>query len=562
MIPARPATDVDRVANHYADELAKLSPMAATFAGIEGQDSRLDDLSPEGHTSRNDLARATLNAIDTARPEDETDRITVAAMRERLGVEMDRFDAGEHLRDLNNVASPVQDVRGVFDLMPHGTPDQWAIVAARLAAVPAALASYRVSLLEGARQGIAPAVRQVRLGIAQSEKLAAQGSFFDELVGGAEGVSDALANDLSTGSAQARAAYGELAAFLADRIAPSAPAADGVGKDRYRLASRYFLGAAIDLEETYAWGIEELARVVSEQSAVAAAIGGEGTSVADAVKALDADPTFLLSGTDALQTWMTGTSAAAIEALSGTHFDIPDPVRRLECLIAPTHDGGIYYTGPSQDFARPGRMWWSVPDGVTEFGTWRERTTVYHEGVPGHHMQIGLTTYYASELNSWRRALCWVSGHGEGWALYAERLMDTLGFLPTPADRLGMLDGQRLRAARVVFDIGVHLGLPAPEEWGAGRWDADKGWRFLQQNVAMNPGFVRFEYERYLGWPGQAPAYKVGERLWLRLRDEAQAAAERAGETFDLKAFHMRALRLGALGLDVLRDALAGAYAL
>jgi uncharacterized protein (DUF885 family) len=121
-----------------------------------------------------------------------------------------------------------------------------------------------------------------------------------------------------------------------------------------------------------------------------------------------------------------------------------------------------------------------------------------------------------------------------------------------------MLDGQRLRAARVVFDIGVHLRLPAPEQWGGGRWDADKGWEFLRRNVAMEEGFVRFEYQRYLGWPGQAPSYKIGERHWLEARDAAERAARAEGRVFDLKDFHMRALRLGALGLDVLRDALAG----
>ncbi|MDR1293469.1 MAG: DUF885 domain-containing protein [Bifidobacteriaceae bacterium] len=560
MTAPRTPTAVDALANQYADSLAALSPIDATFAGIDAHDSRLDDLSPEGHAARDELTTTTLRALDAAVPVDAVDRITVAAMRERLGTHRELFEAGDHLRSLNNIASPLQDVRGVFDLMPHDTPDQWATIATRLAAIPACLASYHRSLGEGVRRGLVPALRQVRIGIGQAERLSADGSFFDTVAAGAHGVPDSLAHDLATGATQAKAAYGALAQFLADRLAPVAPTADGVGRDRYQVASRSFLGATIDLDETYAWGLAELDRVVGEQAAVAETIGGPGTTVDEAIALVDADPHYRLHGTDALQAWMTETSAAAMEALAGTHFDIPEPVRALECLIAPTHDGGIYYTGPSQDFARPGRMWWSVPDGVTEFSTWRERTTVYHEGVPGHHMQIGLTTYHAAELNRWRRAMCWVSGHGEGWALYAERLMDTLGFLLTPADRLGMLDAQRLRAARVVFDIGVHLGLEAPGAWGGGRWDAEKGWEFLRRNVAMNESFVRFEFERYLGWPGQAPSYKVGERLWNAARDAARTEAVAAGEKFDLKGFHMRALRLGPLGLDVLGDALSGAF--
>src|SRR5690606_4960443 len=124
---------------------------------------------------------------------------------------------------------------------------------------------------------------------------------------------------------------------------------------------------------------------------------------------------------DALQAWMQDVSDRSVAELGATHFDIPEPLRRLECCIAPTDEGGIYYTPPSEDFSRPGRMWWSVPPGVTEFETWRELTTVHHEGVPGHHLQCGIAVHNTAMLNGWRRNN-WNSGHGEGWALYAERL--------------------------------------------------------------------------------------------------------------------------------------------
>ncbi|MBN9374036.1 MAG: DUF885 domain-containing protein, partial [Cellulomonas sp.] len=253
-----------------------------------------------------------------------------------------------------------------------------------------------------------------------------------------------------------------------------------------------------------------------------------------------------------LQRWMQTTADSAIAALDGRHFTIAEPLHRLECRIAPTQTGGIYYTGPSDDLSRPGRMWWSVPPEVEEFGTWRERTTVYHEGVPGHHLQVGTAVVNRDELNDFRRLAMWTSGHGEGWALYAERLMADLGFLDDDGDRLGMLDGQRMRATRVVFDIGVHLGLPAPEEYGGGTWDADKAWELMKRNVHMAEGFNRFEWLRYLGWAGQASSYLVGQRLWLEIREKARAAAAARGEEFDLPAFHTRALNLGSLPLEVL----------
>jgi uncharacterized protein (DUF885 family) len=249
----------------------------------------------------------------------------------------------------------------------------------------------------------------------------------------------------------------------------------------------------------------------------------------------------------------------ALSELNGTHFDIPAQIKRLECCLAPTSDGAIYYTGPSEDFTRPGRMWWAVPEGQTEFSTWRETSTVYHEGVPGHHLQVGTAQLRAESLNRWQRLLSWCSGHGEGWALYAERLMADLGYLGDPGDRFGMLDSQALRATRVIVDIGMHLELEIPRDNPFGfhpgeRWTPELGWEFLREHCRIDEEVLRFEWRRYLGWPGQAPSYKIGERIWLQARDEAKA---RKGADFDLKAFHRNALNLGSLGLDPLRRALA-----
>ncbi|ROS23130.1 DUF885 domain-containing protein [Cellulomonas sp. PhB150] len=550
MTTTRQPTAIDQVAEDHITTYAGLDPLAATSMGIAGHDHEMTDHSPAGHEARADAARATLSQLDGQTPVDEIDQITLAAMRERLGLEVELDEAGELLRDLNNIASPVQNLRDVFDIMPTATTGDWENVAARLNALPFAVDGYIESLRLAASRGQVAAVRQVEQGIEQSDELAAADSFFTSFVAGAE-LDDSSAcslvrAELERGATAARGSYAKLAGFLREELAPQAPTQDAAGRERYALWSRVFLGATVDLEETYQWGLEELARVVAEQEAVAAEIAGAGASVEDAVAKLDADPSLTLHGTDALRAWMQETSDAAIEALAGVHFDIPDPVRTLECRIAPTQNGGIYYTGPSDDFTRPGRMWWSVPPSVTTFNTWREKTTVYHEGVPGHHLQIGQAVFERATLNTWRRLACWTSGYGEGWALYAERLMADLGFLDNPGDRLGMLDGQRMRAARVVFDLGVHLGLAAPERWGGGTWDADKGWEFLRANVNMPEAFIRFEWNRYLGWPGQAPSYKIGQRLWEQTRDKA------AAQGIGLRDFHARALGMGSLPLDVL----------
>lgn len=556
----REATPIDAVAEEYTRSLVDLSPMWATSLGVPGRDHLLDDLSPAGDAALAALNRATLAELDATPPADATDEVTIAAMRDRLGLDLESFEAGDHLRNLNNLASPLQGMRDIFDLMPHETTEEWSNIAARMSAIPQAFDGYIDTLRAGIAAGNTPALRQVELAITESAQLADEDSFFTTFARGAQpdGADPvgALAADLARGAAAAREAYGNLSRFLRDELAPAARPEDAAGPDLYQRMSRQFVGATIDLDETYAWGVEELARITAEQEALAREIAGPGASVADAVRVLDDDPARQLHGTDALKAWMQQTSDEAIAALDGVHFVIPEKLHALECMIAPTQNGGIYYTGPTDDFSRPGRMWWSVPPGVTTFTTWREKTTVYHEGVPGHHLQIGQAVHNAADLNWWRRQICWLSGHGEGWALYAERLMEEFGFLDDAGDRFGMLDSQRLRATRVVLDLGVHLGKPAFDRNGGGTWDYDKAWQLLKDNVNLDDGFLRFELNRYMGWPGQAPSYKVGQRIWEQIRADAADAARARGEEFSLKDFHARALNLGSLPLDVLRDAL------
>ncbi|MGC5629593.1 DUF885 domain-containing protein [Georgenia sp. Z1344] len=554
----RTATAIDELAERHLAAAAALDPTEATDMGLPGHEHEWPDLSPAGVAARADQRRGTLAELAGIEPADDVDAVTADVLRERLGAEIALHEAGEDLAPINNLSSPIQFLRDTFDLMATETAEHWSWISERLRTLPDALAGYTESLRAQAARGRYPSKRQVRIGVEQARELAGEDSFFTSFAAGArvDGAepSAELAADLTRGAEAARAAYGALAEVIGTELAPHAEAGDAVGAERYALHSRYFLGADVDLEETYTWGLEEVARLTAEQEAVAAELYGPRTTVAEAMARLDADPARKLHGTDALQAWMQETSDRAVAELAESSFDIPGPVRRLECRIAPTQTGGIYYTAPSMDFSRPGRMWWSVPKGVTEFGTWRELTTVYHEGVPGHHLQTGQTAYRSSLLNTYRRVGVWVSGHGEGWALYAERLMEQLGYLDDPGDRMGMLDGQRMRAARVVLDIGVHLGLPRPADLGTGPWDAEVAWPYLQENANSDDAFLAFELDRYMTWPGQAPSYKVGQRIWEQIRDET---AEREGADFDLRRFHRRALDVGSVGLDTLRRALA-----
>ena len=552
----RQSTPIDAIAESWVETLVQLKPEVGTYIGRTDVGGRYGDYSPAGHEAYVEAASRTLRELRSAAPVDAVDRVTQTDLSAELELDLASSEAGLQYRDLNVIASPSQELRDVFDLMPTATVEDWSTIRTRLGALPDAVDGYIETLREGIARGITPARRQVAEVYEQVLRTGADDGFFIGFAanaGPADGQLPAsLAAELSTGAGAAAVAYNRLADFLAQELLPAATQEDAIGRELYALQSRRFLGATVDLDESYEWGIEELARMVSEQEAIANEIL-PGASVEEAVAFLEQDPARKLHGTDALQRWMQETSDRAVEDLGRTHFDIPQEIRALECMIAPTQEGGIYYTGPTDDFSRPGRMWWSVPAGVTEFDTWRELTTVYHEGVPGHHLQIGQAVVNRKTLNLWRRQLAGTSGHAEGWALYAERLMEQLGYLDDPADRLGMLDGQRMRAARVVLDIGVHLGKPLPD--GSGTWTAEYAFDFMGRNVNMSPEFVRFEVNRYLGWPGQAPSYKIGQRIWEQLRDDA---ARRAGDAFDIKDFHRRALDLGGVGLDTLRSAMLG----
>lgn len=545
----RTMTATDALAETHLQETIVRSPTFATQLGISSD--AYDDFSPAGLAARADLARTTLATLEKIEPVDSTDRVTASALCERLGLEIEMHEAHTDLASLNGIVSGLHAIQECYDLMATDTDEDWAVVARRLHRIPEAVDGWFASQLAAVDYGIRPAARQVTTLVEQVAGWIAPDGYFDRFVASAGDRPKGLAEDLASGLASARQGFRSAVDRLRGELGPLATEVDGVGRERYLLASREFLGTTINIDETYAWGLAEVAKVQAEQRTTAGKIVAGG-SVADAMAALDADPRYRLNSTAELQRWMQTRADEAIARLvDGGHFVIPEQLRRIDCRIADTTSGGIYYTSPSEDFSRPGTMWWSVPLGVTSFTTWRELTTVYHEGAPGHHLQHAFAMAN-QDLNRWRQNGVWVSGHGEGWALYAERLMAELGFLDDPGMYMGLLDSQALRATRVVLDIGVHCGLPAPGEVGGGAWTFEKAWEYFNSHVSMPEANARFEVLRYFGWPGQAPSYRIGEQRWLDLREQARAAA---GDGFDLIEFHSRALSLGALGLDTLTEA-------
>ena len=543
--PAREPSLLDASCDNFLADLAKLSPTDATEWGIEGYEGDLQDFSPDYFTAVADRTRemvADLDALDDSTDEsdddddfDDVDYVTAAVLRDRLCLELDLHHHGEDIRNLNNIASPVQTIRDTLLLMPHDTAEQKDAIRSRLSKVEAALQGYRESLVEAANQGMVPPTRQINEVIGQCNALADASSMLDEL-------------GLEEGNAEvesAKTAFDDFSGWLSAELQPSSSNEDAVGRERYARFSKLFVGDSVDLDEAYEWGLHRLQEIHAEQLKLAEELYGPGTALRTAVRKLNADERYQLHGTDALVEWMQGVADKVISNLNGTYFDIPEQIQTIECKIDPAGTGGIFYTQPTEDFSRPGRMWWSVPAGQEIFHTWQELTTVHHEGAPGHHLQIGLALMEPN-LNSWRRNACWNSGHGEGWALYAEALMAELGYMDDPGYRMGLLDSQRLRAARVVVDIGLHLGKKMPD--GSGIWDKAHMKSFMRENTAMDDANLAFEVNRYLGWPGQAPSYAIGERLWHKTRDDAIA------QGMTPRQFHSEALALGSIPMSLLRE--------
>ncbi|APU39240.1 DUF885 domain-containing protein [Streptomyces sp. TN58] len=550
-----------QVADEYVDGLIALDPITGTYLGVAESSAKLPDFSPAGRAAVAELSRTTLARLDAAEAlpgaDSDAERRCGRLLRERLTAELAVHEADEELCAVSNIHSPVHSVREVFSLTPADTDEEWAAIAERLRAVPDAFAGYRESLQLGLDRGLYGGPRATETMIGQLTTWAGQdgtaAAFFEDF---ASNGPQLLRAELDAAAAGATAAVVELRDWMRAVYAPAVEGRpDTVGRERYARWSRYFNGTDLDLDEAYAYGWSEYHRLLAEMKTEAAKIL-PGAGPWEALKHLDEHGTHI-EGVDEVQAWLQGIMDEAIENLDGTHFELAERVRKVESRIAPPGGAAApYYTSPSEDFSRPGRTWLPTM-GQTRFPVYDLVSTWYHEGVPGHHLQLAQWTHVADQLSRYQATVGWVSANCEGWALYAERLMDELGYLKDAEQRLGYLDCQMMRAARVIVDIGMHLGLeiPADSPFHPGeRWTVDLAQEFFGLHSGRPAEFVESEVTRYLSMPGQAIGYKLGERTWLLGRDNARAAH---GDSFDLKAWHMAALSQGSLGLDDLLDELS-----
>ncbi len=551
-VPTSSPSGVFAIADAYVDSMAAANPFWATTYGIDGHEHEVNDFSPGGLESVNDIAQRVLAQLQQSNPTTDADRIAADVLRSQLEIDLAAHEAGDWQADLNIIASPVQALRDVFDLMGTNTLEDWLARRDRLQKLPKAIAGYRSTLELGIRNGRVAAQRQA---IESAKQCETRGTnFATSVLEGSESIEPALQSELQEAAMAAGAAYRALGEWLRTSYSQIAPTEDGVGSERYAREASKYVGMTIDPLETYHWGLEQVSEIRAHMESVAKEIDGSRT-LAEVMNLLDTDPKYSIHGSDALIEFLQSHMNQMVTKLNGTHFDIDPRALTIQQMIAPPGGAAAqYYTSPSEDWARPGRCWFPLND-RTSFPAWGEITTANHEGVPGHHLQAAASMAASDRLSRFQR-LYFSSGHGEGWALYAERLCFELGLLDKPEYVLGWLNGQMLRAVRVVIDVGMHCGgdlnirVPTNSPVAAGEaWNATTGLAYAFHYLGT--GFdMSSEVDRYLGWPGQAISYKVGEREWLAARADVKQSL---GSAFDLKRFHTVALDLGAMGLAQLR---------
>ena len=547
------------LADRYVDQLAALQPMLATQMGVPGFDGQWGVQDPSGWQDIGALFKRTLSAIEALPPSDRhREQLGRRVLKDHLSGRVERIEHGHPLQDLNNIASPVQGFRETFDLMPKVSADDWELIASRLSSLHGAVDGYIESLSEGRRRGLAAARRQVEACIEQCRVNSGSGSFFYQLSAGAHDaqVPDALQAEVDSGTAAARLAYAHLANYLEDEYLPDSVEADGVGLERYRRASRHFLLTEIDHEAVYHWAWQEVAALRAQMVEVGRQID-PALGFQEIVQLLKTGADYVVSSEAEFLSQMRQCQMDALDQLDGTVFDVPVPIKQIDVQIAPPGTTlGAYYIQPSEDFSRAGSVWYAKLTDTSVYPLFDEVTTAYHEGFPGHHLQIGVQMCLGDELTRAHRLAIWYDGYGEGWALYAERLMDELGFINRPEYRFGLLCSQLMRACRVVIDIGMHLGMIIPKDavfHSGDIWTFDLAVEMLRDYGLMSPVGARSEVTRYLGWPAQAISYKVGEQFILDLRAQAEHEA-----WFTLKEFHRRILVSGPVGLDHLKELILG----
>jgi uncharacterized protein (DUF885 family) len=548
------------LADDYWDVFLTAHPVQGTALGDHRYSDRLEPVTDDERDAL-DRRLATLAdrvaGVDAAGLSAE-ERLTLASLRHGVGSDRALLSADPLSYTVDAMSGPQVGFLNIPSLQPVGSQADGVALLSRWRAMGPWLDEAIARLRAGMRAGLSPIRVSVDRVIAEldetldrpvadwplSEPARAPHDGWPEaaFAGFADEVLEVVSHEI-------RPAFARYRAFLADeaRAVARDEAHAGIanlpgGPERYAALVGVHTTTGRTPEQIHAIGLEEIDRIDAELAELGSRVLGTRDLTAT-LAALRGDPALFFDTSEAVQAVAERCLRAAEAAVPAWFGRVP----RTPCEVVPMprheqeHSTIAYYREPAVGGGRPGRYY---------INTWAPETRpryeaealAFHESVPGHHLQIAIGQELA-ELPTFRRH-AEVTAFIEGWGLYSERLADEMGLYTADLDRIGMLSFDAWRACRLVVDTGMHaLG-----------WSRSAAIEFMTEHSALAPNNIANEVDRYLGWPGQALAYKIGQLEQRRLRADAEAAL---GAAFDVRAFHDALLGHGALPLGVLRAAVA-----
>ena len=541
---AKARSEIFALCDEYFDKTLEYDAISSTYANDNSQDHQWNDYSFHPEDPFVKIVKKYKKLIEAEEPVDTYDELAQKIILRDMQEYIDNVNDYKNYVDFGSVYSEPESIFEVFEAMPKETKKDILNITKRMEKIPSALNQWADCLHDVSRIGVMNAKLRVSY-------------LVDILDNYASGMMVSLAKDIDLenkrllkAAKEAERSFSMLSAWLKTEYIPNAPEKWAVGEEEYIKLVKIQSGLTINPYDIYRWGVDELNNINYEMRELAKTMG-EFESLTDVRDYLNNNPKYIIEGADNFKAFLEGVTKKAIKDLNGTVFTIPPIMKKCEVVLDDsTIDESPYYKEPSDDFSRPGRTYYPTL-GRTHFSTWENYSTWFHESVPGHHMQFAAAKLNKETITRYQRESAWNSGYGEGWALYSERLMDELGYFDDPGYKMGYLMCQAMRAARLVVDIGLHLEYTNP--YDNTTWGPETAVRFMEDFALLNHDYAISEVKRYISWPGQAITYKLGERIWLSVREKAKS---RLGDKFNLKKFHNYALNLGPMGLDMLEEEL------
>ena len=551
--------ELDRLAEEFWDAVLAADPVQGTAIGDHRYGDRLSDITPEGRAALRRRFEEIQAAVAALPPEtDPESALTQAALAQAVGDRLSLLAADSHAFTVDAMSGPQSSFMSIPSYQPLRDVADGESMLARWWAMGPWIDQQIAQLRRGAAEGRLPVAGSVQRVITQLDELLArpleEWPLLAPLHAPHEGWSDGAWRAFEVGLAGAvrdglRPAFTRYRAYLADEVLAGArdEAHVGIGhlpggEATYASLARAHTTTDLTPQQIHDTGLAEIARIDAE----IAELGGRVLGTADlpgTLAALRGDPSVHFRTAEEIVAVAEASLARAVAAIPAWFGRLPSAACEVVRMEAheEQHSTIAYYREPPQDGSRPGRYY---------INTWAPETRpryeaealAFHEAVPGHHLQVAIGQEL-EHLPAFRR-------HGEttafveGWGLYSERLADEMGLYSADLDRIGMLSYDAWRASRLVVDTGMHaLG-----------WSRSMAIEFMAAHTALALNNIANEVDRYIGWPGQALAYKIGQLEIRRLRSEAQAAL---GDAFDIRRFHDAVLGHGALPLSVLRQSVA-----